>query len=418
MVACLVTGLPMMHSNRRAGKSIGGRQIQAYFHTVSMPGGVTARNLLRPTGKVPSNLNRKSECRINTSEAKRYLDPEYINAYSLLHSQGIYEGQRRTNDQKRVVNLTRSAYAGQHRYGTITWSGDISATWDTLRRQIAEGLNFCVTGSPYWTLDIGGYFVRNKPELWFWSGDYENGCEDLGYRELYLRWFQYGVFLPIFRSHGTDTPREIWRFGVPGEPIYDSLVKFLKLRYRLMPYIYSLAGQVTQSDYTILRILPFDFRDDPNTYEIRDQFMFGPSFLVSPVTHPMYYGPNSTPLHSSEKTRAVYLPAGSDWFDFWTDQCYSGGQTVFANASIDTMPLFVRSGSIVPLGPEIQYAEETVDAALVLKIYSGPMVILRCMKMRLITTTMKKVLLLPSKLTGWMNRAASFLENARDLFQE
>ncbi|MGD0876677.1 MAG: TIM-barrel domain-containing protein [Anaerolineales bacterium] len=309
--------------------------------------------------------------RINTGEAKRYLDPEYINAYSLLHSQGIYEGQRGTTDLKRVVNLTRSAYPGQQRYGTITWSGDISASWDTLRRQIADGLNFCVTGSPYWTLDIGGFFVRNKPELWFWNGDYENGCEDLGYRELYLRWFQYGIFLPIFRAHGTDTPREIWRFGAPGEPIYDSMVKFLKLRYRLLPYIYSLAGQVTQADYTIYRMLPFDFRDDPNTYDIHDQFMFGPSFLVCPVTHPMYYGPNSTPLPSSEETRAVYLPAGSDWFDFWTDQCYSGGQTVLANASIYTMPLFVRSGSILPLGPEIQYAGEAVDAALVLKIYTG-----------------------------------------------
>jgi len=308
---------------------------------------------------------------INTSEAKRYIDPEYINAYSLLHSQGIYEGQRRTTDRKRVVNLTRSAYGGQHRYGTITWSGDISATWDTFRRQIAEGLNFCVTGSPYWTLDIGGFFVRNKPELWFWNGDFENGCEDLGYRELYLRWFQYGIFLPIFRAHGTDTPREIWRFGVRGEPIYESLVKFLKLRYRLMPYIYSLAGQVSQVDYTILRMLTFDFREDPNTYGIRDQFMFGPSFLVNPVTHPMYYGPNSTPLPSTEKTRPVYLPAGSDWFDFWTGQYYSGGQTVIANASMDTMPIFVRSGSIIPLGPDIQYAEETVEAPLVLKIYTG-----------------------------------------------
>jgi alpha-D-xyloside xylohydrolase len=308
---------------------------------------------------------------INTGEAKRYLDPEYINGYSLVHSQGIYEGQRRTTDRKRVVNLTRSAYGGQHRYGTITWSGDISATWDTLRRQIAEGLNFCVTGSPYWTLDIGGYFVRNKPELWFWSGDYEKGCEDLGYRELYLRWFQYAVFLPIFRSHGTDTPREIWRFGVPGEPIYESLVKFLKLRYRLMPYIYSLAGQVTQANYTILRMLPFDFREDPNTYEIRDEFMFGPSFLVSPVTHPMYYGPDSTPLPDIDKNCPVYLPAGSDWFDFWTGQYYSGGQTVFANASIDTLPIFVRSGSIIPLGPDIQYAEEMVEAPLVLKIYTG-----------------------------------------------
>ena len=308
---------------------------------------------------------------INTGEAKRYIDPEYINGYSLLHSQGIYEGQRRTTDRKRVVNLTRSAYGGQHRYGTITWSGDISATWDTLRRQIAEGLNFCVTGSPYWTLDIGGYFVRNKPELWFWSGDYDKGCEDLGYRELYLRWFQYAVFLPIFRSHGTDTPREIWRFGVPGEPIYDSLVKFLKLRYRLMPYIYSLAGQVSQADYTILRMLPFDFREDPNTYEIRDQFMFGPSFLVSPVTHPMYFGPDSTSLPTTEKTRPVYLPAGSDWFDYWTGQCYSGGQTVISNASIDTLPIFVRSGSIIPQGADIQYAEETVEAPLLLKIYTG-----------------------------------------------
>ncbi len=308
---------------------------------------------------------------INTSEAKRYIDPEYINAYSLLHSQGIYEGQRRTTDRKRVVNLTRSAYGGQQRYGTITWSGDISATWDTLRRQIADGLNFCVTGSPYWTLDIGGYFVRNKPELWFWSGDYEKGCEDLGYRELYLRWFQYAVFLPIFRSHGTDTPREIWRFGGPGEPIYDSLVKFLKLRYSLMPYIYSLVGQVSQADYTILRMLPFDFREDPNTYEIRDQFMFGPSFLINPVTHSMYYGLNSTPLPFTEKTRPLYLPAGGDWFDFWTGQCYSGGQTVIANASIDTLPIFVRSGSIIPLGPDIQYTEETVEAPLVLKIYTG-----------------------------------------------
>jgi alpha-D-xyloside xylohydrolase len=309
--------------------------------------------------------------RINTSEAKRYLDPEFINAYSLLHSRGIYEGQRRTTNRKRVVNLTRSAYPGQHRYGTITWSGDISAAWDTLRRQIADGLNFCVTGSPYWTLDIGGFFVRNKPELWFWNGDYENGCEDLGYRELYLRWFQYGIFLPIFRAHGTDTPREIWRFGVPGEPIYDSLVKFLKLRYRLIPYIYSLAGQVTQADYTIYRMLPFDFQEDPNTYGIRDQFMFGPAFLVNPVTRPMYHGPNSTPLTSAEKTRPVYLPAGSDWYDFWTEKCYSGGQTVVANASMDTMPIFIRSGSIIPMGPDIQYTEETVDAALVLKIYTG-----------------------------------------------
>ena len=203
--------------------------------------------------------------RINTEEAKKYLDPEFINAYSLLHSQGIYEGQRKTTADKRVVNLTRSAYAGQQRYGTITWSGDVSATWDTLRRQIADGLNFCATGLPYWTTDIGAFFVKNDPDLWFWSGDFDLGVEDLGYRELYVRWFQYAVFLPMFRAHGTDTPREVWRFGEPGTVFYDTLVKFLQLRYRLMPYIYSLAGMVTHEDYTMMRALPFDFRSDPAT---------------------------------------------------------------------------------------------------------------------------------------------------------
>jgi len=160
----------------------------------------------------------EEQMRINAEEAKRYLDPEMINAYSLLHSEGIYNGQRALTRSKRVVNLSRSAYAGQQRYSTITWSGDLAANWETLRRQIPAGLNFCVTGLPYWTLDIGAFFVKRKPELWFWCGDYDQCINDLGYRELYTRWFQYGAFLPMFRAHGTDTPREIWRFGNPGEP--------------------------------------------------------------------------------------------------------------------------------------------------------------------------------------------------------
>jgi len=307
---------------------------------------------------------------INTNEAKKYLDPQYINAYSLLHSRGIYEGQRQTTDQKRVVNLTRSAYAGQHRYGTITWSGDPAATWETLRCQIADGLNFCVTGSPYWTVDIGAFFVKNKPELWFWRGDYDQGVDDLGYRELYVRWFQFGAFLPMFRSHGTDTPREIWRFGNPGEPMYDTLVKFLRLRYQLMPYIYSLAGQVTHEDYTMIRALPFDFRSDPATYNISDQFMFGPALLASPVTKPMYYGPNSVPLTGVEKTRPVYLPAGSDWYDFWTGERYVGSQTLSAYADLETMPLYVRAGSIIPFGPDIFHTNEP-QAMVKLRIYPG-----------------------------------------------
>jgi alpha-D-xyloside xylohydrolase len=308
---------------------------------------------------------------INTSEAKKYLDPQFINAYSLWHSKGMYEGQRRMTDQKRVVNLTRSSYAGQHRYGTITWSGDFSATWETLRRQIADGLNFCVTGSPYWTLDIGAFFVKNKPEFWFWSGDYDQGVEDLGYRELYVRWFQFGAFLPMFRSHGTDTPREIWRFGNPGDPMYDTLVKFLRLRYQLMPYIYSLAGRIAHENYTMLRALPFDFRSDPVTYDISDQFMFGPALLVNPVTTPMYYGPNSIPLTGAEKTRPVYLPAGSDWYDFWTGERYAGGQTLSAHADLETMPLYVRAGSIIPFGPDICYTDEQPQAMVKLRIHPG-----------------------------------------------
>jgi len=307
---------------------------------------------------------------INTTEAKKYLDPEYINAYSLLHSKGIYEGQRAVTEDKRVVNLTRSAYAGQHRYGTITWSGDISANWETLRRQIADGLNFCMTGSPYWTLDIGAFFVRRLKHLWFWNGDFDAGVNDLGYRELYVRWFQFGAFLPIFRSHGTDTPREIWRFGNPGEPYYDTLVKYLKLRYRLMPYIYSLAGAVTHDRYTMFRALAFDYRDDARVHNIGDQFMFGPALMAAPVTKPMYHGPNSTVLQGVDKTRTVYLPEG-EWYDFWTEEKIGGGRTIEAKADIETMPLYVRAGSIIPFGPEVQYADEQPDAVIKLKVYPG-----------------------------------------------
>jgi len=309
--------------------------------------------------------------RINTDEAKKYLDPAYINAYSLRHSQGIYDGQRQATADKRVVNLTRSAYAGQQRYSTITWSGDVAATWETLRRQIPAGLNFCATGLPYWTVDIGAFFVKNDPNLWFWNGDFDRGIEDMGYRELYVRWFQYGAFLPMFRAHGTDAPREIWQFGNPGEPMYDALVKFLRLRYRLIPYIYSLAGLTTHHDYTMLRALSFDFRADSAASTITDQFMFGPALLVNPVTKPMYFTAGSTPLNGEPRSRHVYLPKGSDWFDFWTGQRYAGGQTVCADAPLDTMPLFVRSGSIVPMGPAITYADETPHAAIDLHIFTG-----------------------------------------------
>jgi alpha-D-xyloside xylohydrolase len=309
--------------------------------------------------------------RINTEEAKRYLDPEYINAYSLLHSQGIYEGQRKTTTDKRVVNLTRSAYAGQQRYSTVTWSGDVSATWDTLHRQIADGLNFCATGLPYWTTDVGAFFVKKDPNLWFWNGDFDLGVEDMGYRELYVRWFQFAAFLPMFRTHGTDTPREVWRFGEPGEMFYEALAKFLRLRYRFMPYIYSLAGMVTHEDYTMIRALPFDFRCDPDTYDIDDQYMFGLALLVNPVTQPMYYAAESTLLNGVSQSRPVYLPKGADWYDFWTGKHHTGGQMIVADAPLDRMPLYVRAGSIIPFGPDIQHTGEAGDSPIELHIYTG-----------------------------------------------
>ena len=327
--------------------------------------------------------------RMNTEEAKKYLDPQYINAYSLQHSRGIYEGQRLTTRSKRVVNLTRSAYAGQQRYGTITWSGDISAKWQTLKQQIAAGINFCVTGLPYWTADIGAFFVAKK-DLWFWDGDFPEGCEDLGYREFYVRFFQYGTFLPLFRSHGTDTPREVWRFGEPGSRFYDTLVTFIRLRYRLLPYIYSLAGRVTQEDYTMLRALAFDFRQDPQVYNIADQYLFGPAFLVNPVTEPMYYLPGSQPLPPHSQTRQVYLPAGSDWYDFWTGRRFSGAQTVEADAPLEILPLFVRAGSIVPFGPDIQSTRKPAGTPLSCCVSTrGKMLPLRSMRMRGIRITTK-----------------------------
>ncbi len=309
--------------------------------------------------------------RMNTAEAKRYLDPESINAYSLLHSEGLYNGQRSTVSPKRVLNLTRSAYSGQQRYGTVTWSGDVAATWETLRRQIADGLNFCATGMPYWTTDVGAFFVARRPDAWFWAGDFDAGVQDLGYRELFVRWFQYAAWLPMFRAHGTDTPREVWRFGEPGEPAYEALSDALRLRYRLLPYIYSLAGWTTHDAYTMLRSLLFDFRLDPAVQNVADEFMFGPAFLVCPAYQAMWYGPASTPLADVAPTRSVYLPAGSDWFDLWTDRRLEGGQRVEADAPLAHIPVYVRAGSIVPMGPVRQHVQDMPDAPLEVHVYPG-----------------------------------------------
>lgn len=306
----------------------------------------------------------------NVAEAKRYLDPEYINAYSLVHAQGLYTGQRAVCQDKRVVNLTRSGYPGQQRYATVVWSGDISAKWDNLFKQIAAGLNFCVTGMPYWTFDVGAFFVRSNPDLWFWDGEFNDGCDDLGYRELYVRWLQLGTFLPILRSHGTDAPREVWRFGEPGSEFHDALVRFIRWRYRMLPYLYSLAGWTTHRGYTMMRMLPFDFREDSRVKNVVDQFMLGPAFLVSPVTRPFYYGPKSSPLPGGVRAREVYLPEGAEWFDFWTGERFTGGQTVSVPAPLNEIPLFVRAGSIVPLANVADHTA-AISSDLELRVYPG-----------------------------------------------
>lgn len=300
----------------------------------------------------------------------QYIPAQLTNSYGLYHARTVYEGQRGVTDEKRVVNLTRNGYTGQQRYGTILWSGDISAKWDVLKKQIAAGLNFCASGIPYWTLDIGGFFVK-KGVQWFWNGDYEKGHEDLGYRELFIRWFQYGCFLPVFRSHGTDFRRELWNFGKEGELFYDALVKMNHLRYQLMPYIYSMAGKVWKDDYTMLRLLAFDYAEDPKARNIKDQFMFGESIMVCPVTTPMYYEKDSCPIENSSKSREVYLPAGNGWFDFWTTQYYQGGQLIQADAPIDKIPLFIKEGTILPMTQVMKYVDEVPDALITLNVYSG-----------------------------------------------
>jgi len=427
----------------------------------------------------------------------------YLTPYSLMTTRAVYDNHRLATGRKRVFILTRSAFAGQQRYGAATWSGDTFATWDALRVQVASGINFSMSGIPYWTHDIGAFITDIH---------FPGGTGDPAYRELYVRWFQFGAFSPIFRAHGTNTPREVWQFGAPGDPAYEALVASDRLRYRLMPYIYSTAWKVTHDDYSFMRGLPMDFPGDRKVYSIANQFMFGASLMVCPVTRPMtdipaYRGVDITPAHfysadgsehgclfqvfrgtsfdsliltrktdasqiswsgclpdgldtaysvrmsgaimtgprtgrhtlyvitdggirlwfdhglmidepdnrarrtfstavdlspgvkypfilehrqfrpntallklnwvepedPQEKagTTEVYLPAGAAWFDFWTGKPTEGGKAVRADAPLDHIPLYVRAGSIVPLGPNIQYATEETGAPTELRIYPG-----------------------------------------------
>ncbi len=303
-------------------------------------------------------------------EAKSLMPIQQANAYGLYHAMAVYEGQRGCTQEKRVVNLIRSGYAGSQKFGTILWSGDIYADWETLKKQIVAGLNFCASGLPYWTLDIGAFFVK-KGEQWFWNGRYENGSADPGYRELYVRWLQYGAFLPVFRSHGTDCGREPWNFGEKGEPFYEAILGAIRQRYQLLPYIYSLAGNVWRQDGTILRLLAFDFPEDDRAKDICDEYMFGPALLVCPVTEPMYYLENGIPVEKPDRSRKVYLPAGTYWYDMRTKEKYKGGQEITAAAEIDRIPVYVRAGSILPVMDFGECTKQMEGGRITLKVYSG-----------------------------------------------
>jgi alpha-D-xyloside xylohydrolase len=274
-----------------------------------------------------------------------------LNAYTLVNSQGIYEGQRAKAPEKRVFILTRSAFAGQQRYAAATWSGDISSTWTSFKKQIPGGLGFSVSGIPYWTVDSGGFAVPPT---------FANGANAAEWQELNARWFEYATFLPLLRVHGQAPLREMWEFGGDTSAAYQAMLKFDRLRYRLLPYVYSIAGAATHRDDTMLRPLVMDFRTDPTALAITDQFLFGPALLVSPVTD---YGATS---------RSVYLPATpGDWFDFWTGSHTAGGATLTAAAPLDVIPVFVRAGSIIPFGPELQYTSERPADPITLFVYAG-----------------------------------------------
>ncbi len=267
----------------------------------------------------------------------------YVNVFPLLDTGAVYEGQRSVSDKKRVFILSRSAFAGSQKNAVTAWSGDINSDWFSFRRQIPAGLNFELSGIPYWTTDIGGFVFGNPT--------------DPAFRELFVRWFQYATFNPVLRVHGTRNPdeNELWSYGPEAQKI---LVNFDRLRYRMLPYIYSLAWKTTSESYTPMRPLVMDFRTDVRAQNTGDQFMFGPAFLVNPVTEP------------AATTRQLYLPQ-ANWYDFWTGMPMDGGRAINAATSLEQIPLYIRAGSILPLGPEMQWSTEKPEDPIELRVYPG-----------------------------------------------
>ena len=309
------------------------------------------------------------------------------NAFPLETVKGIYQTQRKDDRGKRIFIMTRSSFAGQQHYGSNMWSGDVASSWEMLRYQVPAGLSYSLTGNPNFNTDIGGFFCGSYNTAG--SGSAPRNPQ---FQELYVRWMQYGLFCPVFRSHGADAPREIWQFGQKGEPVYDAIEKQIRLRYRLIPYLYSTAWQVTSNNQSYLRPLFSDFASDKRVWDITDEFLCGQSILATPILDPQYTeekiiredamtGWNKKELKdesgelkvdwTATKSATKYLPKGATWYDFWTGKAYKGGQSITITTSFDRAPMFVRAGSILPLGPEMQYVGEKAWDNLELRVYPG-----------------------------------------------
>ncbi|MCL1615651.1 DUF5110 domain-containing protein [Bacteroides sp. ET71] len=294
------------------------------------------------------------------------------NAYPLVHNRGVYEHQRAVSSDRRVIQMTRSGYLGEQHYGTLSWSGDVASSWEVMRQQIPAGLNFTLCGIPFWNTDLAGFF----------SHEYNNDWKNLAYQELHVRWFQWGCFLPLMRNHcSSPMLNEIYLFGREGDWAYDVQKRFIELRYRLQPYLYSMQGDVVLNDGSMMRPLIMDFPHDRKAILLDDEYMFGPAFLVCPVTRPLYTtkdeqnrGISLVPdggIGAASLPFEVYLPEGADWVDFWSNELMKGGVDINRDCPVSLMPLYVKAGSILPLGPEVQYSGEKAWDVLDICIYPG-----------------------------------------------
>ena len=286
---------------------------------------------------------------------------EYFNAYSIVNADAIYNGQRSVNPNQRVFLLTRSGFAGEQRYSTATWSGDIATRWEDMRAQMTAGLNYSMAGLPFWGMDQGGFCVENRyvaAQQEFDKTGKENA--DLKeWRELQARWNQFGCFVPLYRAHGQWPTREVWNIAPADHPAYKTIVAYDKLRYRLMPYLYSMAGMVHLKDYTMMRGLVMDFNGDDNVLDIKDQWMFGPALMACPIGEYQKY------------SRNVYLPKQKGWYDFYTGKHYAGGQTIVADAPYEKIPVFLPEGAILPVGPEMEWCDQKKAELIDLYVYAG-----------------------------------------------